>query len=487
MSKKKELVLDIKDIVVFVLKRWLFILVMTLVCAFVLGGYKAYTFYKESEIRYSDETKQKYLKNLTDIEINEVENLFDRYTAYKNRISYSESYLSNSILMELNPYSLSSLTVEYSVTSDQHSTVASLNSGILGNAEYEKIASVFNKSAVTANISDIVKITNTAGSSDGTEVDISKETDSYTGTVKNSYHCIIKLNAIADNTEHCNAVMAIMEDAFLAKYRELTDIGITASVVRIGEFFTDSSSSWLADKQRDMISEASDLKAQYDSFEKTSLSFLSSDEKDYFNYLKDANSGKVQKLHNAANFITGGLAGLTLALLIVLLLYFTSGKVRNVEDYLYRVAADNVLGTVYSLSNKKGLLNRFVNRIINKLFYEIDNTYDISEDAKILAKRIRQICNHSDTGELYIVDGSSGDSTAPVLKSISDSLEQEGIKVHCGKPLSRSDDFDVFEQNKAVLLFGSFLNSKAKVLSDYRKLCDETGSSVIGCVLHREV
>lgn len=487
MSKKKELVLDIKDIVIFVLKRWLFILILTLVCAIVLGGSKAIAFYRDSEDRYGDEAKHKVLKDLTDIEINEVENLFDRYIAYKNRISYSESYLSDSILMELNPYSLASLTVEYSVTSDQYSTIVTLTSGVLRDADYEQIASLFNKSANNAHISDIVKISNSSGSADETEIDIINVTDSYSGTVKNTYHCIIRLNAMADTAEHCKSIMTIMENAFQAKKQELDNIGISVSADRIGDYYTDNSSSWLADKQRDMISEASDLKAEYDSFEKTSLSYLSAEEKDYFNFLKDANSGKVVKLHNAANFITGGIAGLTIALLIILLVYFASGKVRNAEDYLFRVSNDSILGTVYSVSEKKGLLNRFINLLINKWFYEIDKTYDNSEDSRILAKRIRQICKHNNTDDLYVINGSSREGAAQVLKSITDDLEQEGIKVYCGKPLSNSGDFEVFEQKHSVLVFGSFFDSKVKELADYYKLSGETGSSVIGCVLHREV
>lgn len=485
--EEKVLMINIKDLAVYIIKKWRILVVATLLCAILLGGYKTVSSINSTEDQYSEENREQIVKKLTEVESNVVENLFNRYLAYKNSISYSESYLSNSILMKLNPEKLPTYTVQYSVVSDQQNIISSFTNQSLGASDYQKIALLFGEDTDSTRISELVAIYGTSSDSDGMSVDVDSHSNIYVGNVNNIYKWIMSLNVYAYNRSQCENVMSIVEAAVDAQYKTLQDAGIDVSLTRIGNNYTENASNWLADRQRSMISETSSLKSEYDKYEKNELSNLSSDEKKYFTFLKNRYEDKEEPVHTLRYYAIGGILGFGALLVLLVVLYFFDDRIRNKEDYVFRVKSDDTIGVLYSSARHRGLINRCVCSVTNKLFYNVDRKYSPSEKATIIAKRICLLCNKNGIKQLYIVNDSSKQTASLLLSSIIDVISKNGITVSCGKPLLSSDDFDEFMNNKAVLYFGSFYDSKAETLADYSKLFKENNSMIVGSVLHGEI
>lgn len=485
----KILVLSLKDIAVYVVRRWRVLLIAAVILALVVGGYKTVTSYISSEDPYSEENKQALASKLTETEYKEVDNLFNGYLAYKKRIAFSESYLSNSLLMKLDPEALPSLTVQYSVSSDHYMVMSSFSSQSLSVSDYDKIASIIGSDVDGKNISEIISISNAASSFDnkeGISIEV-EEKSSYTGIIDNVYKSVLSINVYSYTEEQCEKIMNIIEDAIHDQYQKLLDAGIDVTITRIGSNYTENSSLWLANHQREMISVLSSLKTEYDTFEKNGTSNLTGDEKAFFNFLKNQYEGKYVREGNLKYYVAGGFSGIALALITVLLLYFCSSRIRNKEDYIYRSDSDDVLGIIYTVADRKGIINRIVNKKLNKVAFGIGSDSDVAENTLIVSKRIRQICSRKEIDELYFVDDSSADSAGSVLSAITTELTNDGITVTSGKPLLASKDLDEFEKVKAVIYYGSFYDSKAEMLSDYRKLFEENNALVLGSVLHGEI
>lgn len=487
MVNEKEMLIDFKDFFIFILRKWQIILIACVICALISGGYRALSFNDSLEDVYSEESRQALAGRLTETETKEVEDLFNRYLAYKKRIAYSDTHLSNSTLMKLNPESLPSLNVQYSIHSDRHNVSSFFPSQSLGISEYEKIAAVFGEDTDVASISEIISIAERPIGQDGMNLDIDSQNNLYVGSVDNSYSWVLIINVYAFDRIQCERIMDIAERAVNDRYQNLVDAGINVSMTKLGSNYTESTATWLADQQRANINEASTLKAEYDTFEKGTLLNFSSEEKRYFDFLKDRYEGKKQRRSLAKYCVIGGMTGLIAALFVIVLSYLTSSRVKNKSDYVIRSGHDDVLEVIYTPVRKKSVLNRLATKLINKVWYGIDENYDKNERSRIIARRIRQLCNRNNITELFIVDESSKKEAADTLSTISDELKNEGITVTCGKPLFSSADYDTYQNVKNVVFYGSFHDSKSEVLSDYLKLFDENQSVVLGSVLHGEL
>ena len=483
MSSEKEVIIDLKDLLAYVIKRWYYLIIIPLIFSIIVGGYKAVSFDLSENNRYSEENREALVNVLTESEVKEVENLFSRYLAYRNSISYNETYLGNSILMKLNPDKLPSLVVQYSVSSDQQNLLSSFTNQTLGINEYEKISAVFGDDTDTSFISELISISGSEPDKDGISVSIDNKNNFYTGSVNNVYKWMLNLNVLASSETQCKEIMTIIEDAVQVEYLNLLNAGIDVSIVKVGSNYTENASKWLADHQRVLISEASSLKSEYDSFEKKELDELSSIEKNYFTFLKDSYEGKEERSHALKYTVIGGMLAFLVVLAFIVLGYLYGNRIKNKDDYLYRVNTDNVLGIIYSVVKHKSILNRYINRIVNKVFYGIDKQYNPLEKASIVSKRIRKMCNEEASNKIYIVNDSNNQEALSLLDIIVDLLKKEGIEVYCGKPLLVSKDFEEFEKSKLVVYFGCFYDSKAESLSDYLKLFNENKARIIGSVL----
>ena len=487
MTHEKELVISLKDFALYIIRKWRALFIVTFACALVIGGfYATKTNNLESKNPYSKERRESILQALTEAETNEVENLFNRYCAYKSSISYIESYLNNSILMKLNPEKLPTLIVQYNVTSDEHNIISSFTSQSLGETEYQQIAALLGEDADPTRVFELISVYSTATDTDGFSVDINENSNTYVGNLNNIYKWVLSITVYANNKAQCENIMEIAEKAVQAQYKVLIDAGLQVTLARIGDNYTENASNWLADHHLSMISRSSSLKTEYDEYEKTELTNLSSNQKNYFAFLKDQYSNKENVTNKSRFFAIGGVLGAFLSLVTIFLEYFLGVRIRNKEDYLFRVESDDVIGVVYSLVKHKGLINKFINTIANRIFIDVDKTYDMSERAILLAKRIHLLCSNNGISDLYIVNDSSKQSAASFLSLIVSSISKEGIKVNYGKPLMNTEDFDTFIESKAVVYFGNFYDSKIETLFDYSKLFKENNTKKLGSILHGE-
>ena len=223
MANEKEMVIDLKELLAFVLKKWLYFFVITVVCALVIGGYITVSVKKSKENQYSEEKKEALVNELTESEANEVENLFSSYIAYKNRIEYSETYLGTSVLMKLDPNHLPVYTVQYSIGSDHYNIISSFTSSTLGLTEYKEIADVFGYDTDASSISELVSVSGTSTDEDGYSVVLDNHNSVYVGNVKNDYKCMLNLTVYAYNKAQCIKIMQIVEKAIQSQYQNLLD------------------------------------------------------------------------------------------------------------------------------------------------------------------------------------------------------------------------------------------------------------------------
>ena len=487
MTNEKELVFSLRDYLLYMIKAWRLLIAVAIVFTLICSSCSFIVYKVSDKDPYSEENKEILKQRLTNTESNVIENLFNRYLAYRNSISYSESYLNDSVLMQLDPTALPHITIQYSVDSDQNNIISSFTNQSLGIAEYQQIAAILGDNTNAASVSELVFVSGTTTEQGGIDLNISNQSGFFTGNVNNEYKWIITLNAYAKDKQQCEIIISLVEDAVLRQYQTLKEVGINISIIKLGSNYTENYASWLADRQRNMISQTSSLKSEYDLFEKSELSKLTSDEKAYFEFLKNSYDGKAEKTHILKKGILGGVLSFLVVFVFVSLSYIFSNKLRNKEDYLSTTSVNNVIDIVYSVKKRKGFINNKVNSIINKAFYSIDNQYDSTPKAIILAKRIGKACKRNGISKLFVVTDSSNHSARNFLDLIINYLSTENINVDYGNPLLCTEAYDLFNDSQAVLYYGSLFDSKLEVLSDNAKLIHENNSVFLGSVLHGEV
>ena len=112
-QKENEVSINLADMFAHILHHWKLILILSIALMALVGGLMTYKEYREVQNKYEESTYSAMIANMTDAQIETVEQFYSRYTAYKERIADNQYYVDNSLRMKLDANNIFVLTREY--------------------------------------------------------------------------------------------------------------------------------------------------------------------------------------------------------------------------------------------------------------------------------------------------------------------------------------------------------------------------------------
>lgn len=146
-----EKVIDLQDLFSELLRHLGSILIVSIVVA-VIAGVISYAVSaadlaqdQAEDINVMTQSQAQAKENLTQAEIDEVEQLFYQYTNLHTQTEREASYYSDSILYNLDPSSIREYQIEYLYTSSNPDIAKAMSNQLLDEDDYKKIAEIMGK------------------------------------------------------------------------------------------------------------------------------------------------------------------------------------------------------------------------------------------------------------------------------------------------------------------------------------------------------
>lgn len=450
--ERQDVVVNFKDLILYILLRWRSILVCVLALTVLAGGFKYLTDYKtyKANVAAANET-QTAEPNLDKIELSNVKTV----VAYKNMLTAQAEYITDSPYMQLDPNKIYSANISYVLKGNETVTAASLYAQHINSSTlYETIKTKLDLPYAASYLTEVITVN-----------------VSYPDNVviQQGNKSVINISVYATSEQRCKDITAAITDYIASFGKDFTDSGITLS-----QAFTDYAVVCNVDvgtQQQKAITSYNTYKKNY----QDALDSLTSAELAYYNRLQQAD---VQVSDIAApalskKFLVLGFAlGLILPCGIYLLAYLFGRRVKSADDFKLRYKDVTVFGNVGSNKKKLNAVDRLVIRIVcgKNSHTEFDG---------LLSQKIIIKAEQNGYKNIYIA-GSVTDSVKNALSTLNDS----GITVqYGGMPQTGAEEFNQVKNTDAVIIAAEVGNTYYNDVYNAIEFCGSVNKPVLGAVI----
>lgn len=438
-------------------KIWI-VIIAAVVGAAILGGYK---YMKESKASISEQVKTgKETKVASDVNLSDDErNVVNNIISIQDDIREQQTYLNNSLLMKIDPYNESVVSLTYylvsgngeSSTNALNSYVNYVNSGALGydiyNAGYNSEAQYINE-ILSAYI----------GSNDSTATTINTDANSFVIKVKSQNKD--EVEELAKKVEECvNNYTADQKSALgenTAKlvsqnYSQVVDAEIKTSKAGIAKNIN-SLEKTVKELTANLSAEQMAIINEYK--EKTSEA------------TEEGNGAKTEESKslglNKKFIVAGAVIGAAVACIGIIIVYVARGKVNKASEIreTYKIR-------VFDLDEKQ-------------------KNHPIADQEEFAIANIKAVCNRENIKDVLICGKTIGSIDDVIVKHFISELEKEGIKSELIEYESKSvKAVEKLSEYKNVLLTERVGVVTYKDITEELKLFAEQQIAVLGCLAIR--
>ena len=146
MYQEEEKTISIGDMLAYVLHHWKAVLITSLILMVCVGGGMSFKEYKGNQSKFEEALYNSLVSDLTSEQLKKVEQFYNQYVTYMGSMDVNRSYVSNSILMRLDPSHISELTRQYLITTSYSGVYSgvmeSFVSSAIDNEDYIQMAAV---------------------------------------------------------------------------------------------------------------------------------------------------------------------------------------------------------------------------------------------------------------------------------------------------------------------------------------------------------
>lgn len=491
MGSDLEEVVDIKSGIAYLLVKWKLIVLIALICAAVGAGYASV---KKSQqktgvvVSYEDKLK-KARGALQEADALYVEQLSNQYKNYGKRLNNWYLYMQQSALQNTDPYNYSKRDIQYTVVSDNGSTINAFSASLLGQEEYEKIAQLMNCDVQTASLQELFTVTNTSlvGAESAKGDDGDDITQEIVSAGSESFSGIMNITFISPKEEAAEGVQEVIDEAISEKCSEMLSAGTFITVEKIDMTMSRNDAKWLLNQQQPAQQQIINLQTNRSNFVKNSVDTLPEALRSYFDLLsageeqKDAaaaaSSGK--KISRKKYALAGGLAGLILALIAVYLSFVFSDRIRSEEEL-----RDNF---------KLPVLQRFrigkapsgVDVIRNaglSMLGAAKASETTESGAALLSAELERRIPGKEKSRLYIAYDCDTQSVKSAMDALAKQLSGESLTAAAGNPGASDAEGRELLKCDAVVIAETLNVSGKKMLRNLTEVCKRNGIPILGCV-----
>ena len=486
MYQEDEVVINIADLFAYVLHHWKLILFWMIICGALVGGLMSFRDYRGIQNKFEDATYAGMVANLTDAQMETVNLYYNRYLAYKDRISDSQYYIDNSLKMALDANNISVLTKEYLIETSNYGLINSFSVAAIDFDDYQKMAEAYGGDVDARYLYELVSLSASANQ-DAYAIDTDKVGDVINGSIGNTYSGILTLSITAGSREECEKLMEVASSAIDEHLKMLQSSDVEIELSEITLVYTEKVDTSLAEYQRSRVEAGSTLVTEYQKFETTALDSMDESEQAVFNYLIEKDEA-VKDHVSWKKWIAVGLAlGMVLAGIYVVIQYMLIPGVKTTDD-VYRLTKEKEMAVIVQPSTSKIMFGKFIHGWARGIELHGLNQVKDEEAVSILCDRIRQICMSKDMKSVILLSDVTGGYTGEVIDKCLAHLHDAGVEAIAGDPSASMDALKNLRSSDAAFLVLTTKASLPDSVMNNIRICEENKVPVLGnFIVHAQI
>lgn len=452
--KKREITIDIKDLMAEMIRKGWLILLVTIICAVAVAGLK----YKKD----LENLKQQEIIDLSQVELTEEELLeVEEYiTTVKERANIQE-YIEKSILIKCDPYAVPVMELSYCVTGATENNI-------------DDLLYAYKSYLFTGALAD----------------DMAKSTMDYDFRTLNEV--VTLRSSVTDNYNFVSIQLAAEDAEQLDELVKVLKQQIENYGMQLSEYYGAHTFSLVSEKQMYLVNEGiidlrNNKKTQLNTWDEKIASLesnLTSSQKGYvleeLNIQTDLDSEEntlentgvnTTVTVNMAYVLIGAVVGLVLAVFSILIVYFFSATIKTKKE-IQEVYGVPLIGAC-------SLKKRTIDTLVDKIVYgKSDDT--VSENCDYLLAKLNNYIENNHLDELYFI-GSLDLKEKALLDVIINEVKDCRI-AFLGDILIDKDCIGNIKKDAKVILLNTIRKTEHDRVEEEIRNCMEMKADVIGYI-----
>lgn len=488
MEKKKvdysqigqERIITIADLIREVIRKLWLVLIAAVLFAVIAGGYKYYKDYTAAASAQTNENSmQQVIGRLSKEDQDEVNNIL----LIEDNMIEQQSYVENSVLMKINPYEESTVTLQYffrTLSDSQepeqdNNTLMNLYQSYVDNGGLVADLAAAGEELDTQYLEELVSCEVRLGSSgDSSETNI-LEAGATTFNIKVIHVDEAACNELADRIESCiKNYGAFLNDTVTSHEITLMDRSYSEVVdTNLWTYKYDRVNSIVSMQER-----IDTLKGELTADQLNIIETYANESQNMFQQT-DSTEEPTEKISVGISkkyVAVGALGGILLACLFIIIFYILRGTINKADDlqYLYNI---RVLG-ILNYKNK----HNFFMMIWHKLLGQTDPQLSLNDQVKLLFSNLRITCQKNQIHKLLICG--YNESEMDYMKAVWGRLKEQGIDIeYISNFLYSSEALDKLSLFGHVVFIEEIGKSRYSDIVKEIEVCMEQQADIVGAIV----
>ena len=402
-----------------------------------------------------------------------VDRVYAQYVSYRDYKATLQNYFSGFLFTDDDITNYVQKTTIYALTSKVYGSDNIITQLSLTPEVYAKARSIIPDEEAVSNIYSRITF------SSGERESLTLSNDGGGMVIPDEY--IIRSYVIAKSYDQCDELQAIVDEAIKESMRKIKTLDPDATLVIVGDNYTDNLSQWIIDRQNDTINKLNNVENTIKNFNNNQVKNLSAEQNHYYELLvaRDADQPMDLKSPSKKKFLVFGAAiGFVLSCCYYALKYLLDGTIKT-KDEICSLYGMPVLNTVAVTGRKVPLFDRIIRTLRGIGKTETDESIDlIASDIGILMEK-------SNSRSLYVIQTSKTEEETLIAESLKNAImsENKDYSVVIGTPVSDSKALKDMASSDNVVLLTDLRKTKKATTDRYYDLFERYDSNVFGSVV----
>ena len=466
--------IDLIELCHNVLKKWRVGIVAMRIGAVLMGAFSVYK-QSQSEERTAEEMERalnECKKELTDLEISEVDTLVEMYGNYAFVYDEKEMYGQKSIYLNIDPEHVYSGTSTYVISNYYDNqgiyTVENTNAG--------NIVALYSELLTDDKTIDLIK------EATGWDVDRQYVRELY--GVSSAGVSLLRISTIAPTEEECRIIISVLEDR-LEQVKSDVIANAPHDIVKVNDKYFEDYSNGITDAQKAQSDTLISLKTAMRNIPNN----LTAAQKSYYTellsqlYPDEVEEKKFSVFALVKYVIIGMIAGAFLIAFWYAFLYVLNQTLRTKDD-ITDLFGERVIGVIKpETSNPRKRAFSGIDCFIEKIFDKRDGLLSEQLALEMISSEITVGIEKGDIKKPFITSTCASEDVKNILETIR-------TKTKCQKELTvgksvlvDSSSLKNLSESDGVIFVEKILDSKLSDIAKELELCKQYGVKVLGTVV----
>lgn len=403
----QERIVTVSDLLKEILRRIGLVIILGIIVAALCCGYK---YVKDSKAANSEDTTTTI--KLTDKEQTDVNNVI----AVQDNMKEQQAYLDNSVLMQINAYDESRVTLQYRIITGDKQLSKDLLSAYDNYVTNGSLAQDMIDHGIDMDLQYLTELLYFEKDSD------KDEEDSDSTVITDTPALTFEIRVIHKNQKSCEELAAVIPECLSDFEQKLQESTGSHELNLVDQSYAEVVDQGLWTYKIDRVNSVVAMKERVDSLkEKLNANQVALVEKNLQKTVKkDVAKKEVVKAHISKKYAVLGLGvGIILAILYIVITYIWRGTINNEKDvtYLYGV---QLMGTLKG-KNKKSMLLRLYDNLRGK------KPVDFSVEEAIVCADVTGYCSRNQIQKLLLLSSEEVTETA-WIDTLVKKLKEAGVE-----------------------------------------------------------